>query len=289
MNIMPALVQSLINGIVSGALLALPTIAFTMMYSILGFPNSAFAGFVVLGAYIGYIANVNLGLSFYIAVLAAGVVLAPLGVLIGQVVFRQFHGQRSLAPMIAGIGLFMILENVVRFIWGNEIRGLDIALKRPWVMWTIHINPDQVTITLIAAALIGALLAYLKYTPMGREIRAVADDPELAEVRGVNSDGTIRLVWIIASALAGIAGVLIAADSVITPLMAWEVVLPMFAAGLLGGVGSPLGAVLGALTIGVITELSVQFLPPPYKNAVAFSVMVVILLFRPSGFFRARL
>jgi branched-chain amino acid transport system permease protein len=286
---MLAVVQSLVNGVVSGSLLMLPTIAFSLMYSTLGFPNSAFAGFVVLGAYVGYVLNVNLGLPFLLAVLLTGVALAPLGVIIGKVVFRQFYGQSLLAPMIAGVGVFMVLENAVRFIWGNQIRGLDIPLERPWLISGIHIGPSQITVTLIAAFLILGVIAYIKYTFVGRCVRAVADDPELAEVRGINSHAIIRVVWIITSGLAGVAGVLIANGSVITPLIAWQVVLPMFAAALLGGVGSIGGAAIGALTMGVITELSVQFLPPTYKTAVAFLVMVVILLFRPQGLFRVRL
>ncbi|MEA2781984.1 MAG: branched-chain amino acid transport system permease protein [Rhodospirillaceae bacterium] len=281
--------QSIVNGIVSGAILALPTIAFTMMYSTLGFPNSAFAAFVGLGAYVGYVANVSFGIPFYLAAPVAGLILAPLGAVIGRIVFRQFHGQRSLAPMIAGVGVFMVLENVVRFVWGNGIRGLDMPLHRPWVFAGLRLNPDQATILLIAVILGAGAFAFLKYTPVGRAIRAVSDDPVLAEVRGVNSEATIRVVWLITCALAGAAGVLIAADSVLTPLLGWQVILPMFAAALLGGIGSPLGAVFGALLMGIAAELSVLAVAPTYKTAVAFAVMVVILLFRPQGLIRVRL
>jgi branched-subunit amino acid ABC-type transport system permease component len=97
------------------------------------------------------------------------------------------------------------------------------------------------------------------------------------------------MIWLLTTALAGAAGVLVAADSVITPLMAWQVVLPMFAAALLGGIGSPIGAVLGAVIMGIAQELSVMFLPPTYKTAVAFLVMVLVLFFRPNGIFRVKL
>lgn len=286
---MLTILQSIVNGVASGMVLALPTIAFTMMYTTLGFPNSAFAGFVLLGAYVGYIANVDFSLPYYIVIPLAGLALAFVGVIIGRIVFRQFYGQRSLAPMIAGVGVFIVVENVTRFIWGNQVRGLNIPLNRPWVVVGIYFNPDHVTSTLIAAALIAATFACLKYTAIGRAIRALSDDPVLAEVRGINTERTIGVVWILTSALAGAAGVIISADSVLTPLMAWEVVLPMFAGALLGGIGSPLGAVLGAILMGVIAEISVVFLPPTYKTGVAFAVMVLILLFRPHGLFRVRL
>lgn len=283
------IVQSLINGVVTGAVLALPTVAFSLMYATLGFPNSAFGGFVALGAYVGYLINTSLGLPFYLAAPLAGVLLVPVGVFLGQVVFRQFHGQKSLAPMIAGIGLFLVLENIVRFIWGNQIRSLDTPLQRPWTLAGASINPDQVTITIVAFALVACAFMYMKYTSVGRAIRAVSDDQVLAEVRGIDAERTIRVVWVLTSALAGAAGVLVAADSVISPLIAWQVVLPMFAGALLGGIGSPVGAVLGAMIMGVTQELSVVFLPPTYKTGVAFAVMVVVLLFRPYGLFRVKL
>jgi branched-subunit amino acid ABC-type transport system permease component len=281
--------QSVLNGLVAGCILALPTIAFTMMYATLGFPNSAFAAFVALGAYLGFVANDSFGLPYQLAVPLAALLLAPVGALLGRIVFRQFHGQRLLAPMIAGLGVFMVLENLIRFIWGNQIRGLDMPLHRPWVLAGLRLNPDQATIMAIAALLIAAAFAFLKFSALGRAIRAVSDDPVLAEVRGISSERTIRAVWLIASALAGAAGVLVAADSVLTPLLGWQTILPMFAAALLGGIGSPLGAVCGALVMGIAAELSVLVLAPTYKTGVAFAVMVLLLLFRPEGLFRVRL
>lgn len=286
---MTIVLQSIINGLISGAILMLPTVGFTMIYATLGFPNTAIAGMVVLGAYAGYVASVHLDLPLVLCVIFAAVALVPVGVGMGRVVFRQFYGRKLLAPLIAGVGMFLILENVVRFVWGNKIRSLNIPLERPWTFGGLHLNPDKLTIVVLALALVGGVFACLKFTPIGRAIRAVSDDSVLAEIRGINSARAILVVWVIASGLAGAAGVLMAADTIMTPLMAWEILLPMFAAAMLGGIGSPLGAVLGALVMGLTTDLAVAFLPPTYKSAVAFSVMMIILLFRPHGIFRVKL
>jgi branched-chain amino acid transport system permease protein len=286
---MAIILQSVINGLISGAILMLPTVGFTLIYATLGFPNAAVAGMVVLGAYIGYAASAYFGLPMALCTIVAGLAIVPVGIAMGRTVFHQFHGRKLLAPLIAGVGAFMILENVVRFVWGNKIRSLNIPLERPWKFAGLHLNPEKLTIVAIAAVLLLGVLVCLKFTPIGRAIRAVADDPVLAEVRGINSGKAILVVWCLASALAGAAGVLIAADTIITPLMAWEILLPMFAAAMLGGIGSPVGAVIGAMVMGVTSDIAVMFLPPTYKSAVAFLVMVTILLFRPYGLFRVKL
>ena len=286
---MSTLLQALLNGTVAGAILTLPTIAFSLMYGTLGFPNAALAGFVVLGAYVGLLPNLLLGLPYYLAALVTGAVLAPLGVMAGRIIFRQFYGGDTLAPLVASVGLFMVIENMIRVIWGNQTRGLDMVLHRPWLLGPVRLNPDQLIVFLFALSLTALCFIFLKYTSTGRKIRAVSDDQVLAGIRGINAPRVIAVVWMIACGLCGVAGVLLAADSSISPLLGWSIAIPVFAAALLGGIGSPVGAFFGAMILGIASELSTLVIPPTYKSGIAFIVMVVLLLVRPQGLFRVKL
>lgn len=281
--------QALVNGVVTGAVLALPTIAFSLVYGTLGFPNAALAALVILGSYIGLTVNGVFGVHYVVAAAAAGLIVAPLAAILGRVVFKQFQGQATLAPLVASVGLLMVLENVVRMIWGNDMKSLDMTLHRPWSLFKVRLNPDQATVAGFAIALVILTFAMLKYTPIGRRIRAVGDDNVLAGVRGIDVGKTVLVVWLIAGVLCGAAGVLLGADTVVSPGLGWSIALPMFAGAILGGIGSPLGAFAGAILMGLISEISVLFMPPTYKSAIAFGVMVLLLLIKPEGLLKVKL
>jgi len=160
-----------------------------------------------------------------------------------------------------------------------------LPLVRAWNFSGVRLLPSDLVIAIVALLVLAAVFARLHFGRSGRLLRAVADNPDLARLSGIRAPRLMWLLWALAGALSAIGGVLLGVKSVVMPEMGWELLLPAFAAMILGGIGSPAGAVAGALLMGVGQELSVPFVGPTYKIAVAFAVLFVVLLARPEGLF----
>jgi branched-chain amino acid transport system permease protein/neutral amino acid transport system permease protein len=200
-----------------------------------------------------------------------------------EVVLKPLRPAGALTAAIAAVALTIVLENVVRFIWGNDLRGYDLPIRRDWQWAGIRIGPQQVENLVIAVAAMAALFLFLAFTRTGKAMRAVADNPTLAGIKGINADVVARLVNFVGMGLAGIGGMLLGLDTSIDPLTGFRVILSVFAAAVVGGLGSIPGAVVGALTIGVAEELSLLSLAPAYRTAVGFVAILVVLTLRPRG------
>jgi len=181
------------------------------------------------------------------------------------------------------VALNIALENVVRFVFGNDHRGYDLPLQRDWQVAAIRVGPQQFQNLLIALVAMAALFLFLAFTRTGKAMRAVADNPTLANVKGVDADRVGRLVNFVGMGLAGVGGMLLGLDTSIDPLTGFRVILSVFAAAVVGGLGSIPGAVVGALTIGVAEELSLVALAPAYRTAVGFVAILFVLTLRPRG------
>jgi branched-chain amino acid transport system permease protein len=188
-----------------------------------------------------------------------------------------------LAAAIASVALTIALENVIRFIFGNDLRGYDLPIQRDWRILDIRIGPQQVENFIVAVLAMTAVFLFLAFTRTGKAMRAVADNPMLADIKGINADRVGRLASFVGMGLAGIGGMLIGLDSSIDPLTGFRTVLSVFAAAVVGGLGSIPGAVVGALTIGVAEELSLLVLEPSYRSAVGFVAILLVLTLRPRG------
>lgn len=280
--------QLIFNGLVTGLLVSLPALSLALVFSVLRFANYAIGAMVTAGAYLVYVFDAGLGWPLPAAVAAgmvAGVVLA-LG--IDRIVYTPLRGRSGVTFLVASIGVGLALENAVRFFAGNAPRGYGVEIARPLRLWGLRINEEQ----LITLASVGTALALVwiifRCTRLGRAMRAVADNPELAAVRGVSRTRVVVAVWVLSSLMATLAGVLIGLDANIEPQMGWNYLLPVFTAAILGGIASPMAAVAGALLLGVTEELATLVLAPHYRTMVAFGVMAVLLLVRPSGLFGAK-
>jgi len=275
--------QLFVNGLVTGALLAVPAIGFTAIFAVLRFPNFAVASHATVGAFAGYVANVYLGVPAVAAVAAAFSVAALFGVLTDELVLRPLRPHGALTTAIASIALTLLLENVIRFGFGNELRGYDLPIYRDWRALGVRIGPQQLTNAALAAACMTAVFTFLAFTRIGKAMRAVADNPTLAGLKGIDAILIGRIVSAAGMGLAGVGGMLIGLDTSIDPLTGFRAILPIFAAAVLGGLGSIPGAVVGALAIGVAEEMSLLVLPPSYRSAVGFVAILLVLSFRPQG------
>lgn len=277
--------QMVFNGLVNAALIAPPAVAFTMMFAILRFPNFAIGGYITVGAFAAYACNVDLGLPLWLAALGGMAVAALVTWLSDVLVFRPMRGHSAITLLVVSIALTLILENVVRLGYASDVRGFDLPLTRPIKWMGLRVTIEQLYILGIVGGVAGLTHALLAYTRLGKAMRATADNFSLAEVRGIHTSRVIAATWVYCGALLGLTGTLAGLDLVIEPLVGWNLTIPIFAAAILGGIGSPYGALVGALLVGLAEEFTVLILPSTYKIGVGFMIIAVLLLFRPHGIF----
>jgi branched-chain amino acid transport system permease protein len=282
------LAQLVLNGVMAGAQLAVSAIGLTAMYAVLRFPNFAVASHATIGAFAGFVANVQFGLpllaSLGCAFLAAGLV----GLVSDEFVLKPFRRGGFVTTAIGSIALTILLENVVRFVFGNDLRGYDLPIQRDWRFAGLRIGPQQVENLGISVAVMAVVFAFLALTRTGKTMRAVADNPVLADIKGIDAERVGRIVSFAGMGLAGVGGMLIGLDSTIDPLVGFRAILLVFAAAVVGGLGSIPGAVVGALTVGVCEELSLLVLSPNYRSAVGFIAILLVLVVRPRGLLGVR-
>ena len=277
--------QIFVNALVNAALIAPPAMAFSLLFGILRFPNFAIGGYITVGAFAAYTLNVSLGLPLALAA-AGAMAFTGLVVWIAHVfVFRPMESQSPVTLLVVSIALTLILESIVRLFFSADVRGFDIPLERPWKFLGARITTEQIEIIICAIVLATCLHILLHHTRIGRAMRSVSDNPMLASIRGVDAAKVTAFTTFLCGAIFGLTGVLAGLDLVIEPLVGWNLTIPIFAAAILGGIGSPYGAILGALMLGLAEELTVLVLPSTYKIGVGFVIITVLLLFRPQGLF----
>ena len=275
--------QLFVNGLVNASLIAPPAIAFSLLFSVLRFPNFAIGGYITIGAFAAYALNVQAGLPIVAAGAGAMLVTALLVWLSDVVVFKPMRGHSPVTLLVVSIALTFILEHVIRLIYSADVRGFDLPLQRPIRFGDLRITHEQVYILILAAVIAIGIHGLLQYTRIGKAMRATADNPSLAEVRGIDAAKVIAFTWVVCGALFGLTGVFAGLDLVVEPLVGWSLTIPIFAAAILGGIGSPYGAMLGALLVGLAEELTVLVLPSSYKVGVGFVIIAILLLVRPHG------
>jgi branched-subunit amino acid ABC-type transport system permease component len=279
------LAQAIVNGLLSGALIAVPAIGFTTIFAVLRFPDFAAAAYATIGAFAGWEVNAWLGEQGGVlpVLLAAFVVAGLLGVAAEWVALKPLRGAGALTVAIGSIALNLVLENAVRFVFGSDLRGYDLPLAQDWVFGPLRVGPQQVQSLGLAAAVLALMFGFVRFSRFGRAMRAVADNPDLARLKGIDPGRIAALAVLLGAGLSGVGGVLIGFDTSIDPLTGYRVLLSVFAAAVLGGLGSLPGAVLGALAVGVAEELALLAAPPTYRGAVGFVAILLMLSFRPRG------
>lgn len=275
--------QFLVNGIITGALLAIPAIGFTAIFAVLRFPNFAVASHATIGAFAGLVANVTWGLPAVPALAFAFLVAGIVGLVSDEIALKPLRRHGALTTAIASIALTIVLENVVRFFFGNDLRGYALPLVRDIRFGDIRVNPQQIENLALALVIMALVFAALKFTRMGKAMRAVADNPRLADLKGIDAALVGRTVAFVGMGLVGVGGMLFGMGTSIDPLTGFRFILPIFAAAVVGGLGSIPGAVLGAMIVGIGEEMSALVLAPAYKSAVGFFAIVLVLTFRPRG------
>ena len=277
--------QTLFNGLITGVIMTLPALAVTLLFGVLKFPNFAVGAMMTVAAYLAFALNAQLGWPLLVASAVAAIGMGFACIAIDQVTFRPLRERGAITLMVASLGLGFILENIARFAYGNTARSFVIELARPFRFFDIRMNREQMITIAVATAAMLLMYVLLTRLPIGRAMRAVADNPALALVRGIESPRVIRWTWFITGVLLGVGGVLVGMDRALEPPMGSNYLISVFAAAILGGLGSPLGAFAGALIIGVVSELSTLVMAPNYRIGVPLVAIAIILVFRPQGLF----
>lgn len=282
------LVQLIIFGVVLGSILALGAVGLSLTYGILRFANFAHGDVMTLGAYLALPLVAVIGLPPLLSFpIAAGLtVLCVLA--IDRMVYRRLRRTAPVILLIASVGVALALRSLIQLIWGPDNQVYASGIQIPYRFGGLILKPDHLYIVLGAALLVAGVHFFLQYTRTGKAMRAMSDNPDLARVSGIDTEKIIVWTWILGGGLAAIAGMFLAFDTRLHPVAGWRLLLPVFAAAILGGIGRPYGAIAGGLIIGIAQELSTLVVSPAYKPAVAFAIMVAVLIVRPRGIFAGR-
>lgn len=277
------LFQTLIFGLAIGGVISVSAVGLTLSYGVTRFINFAYGEFLTVGAFL-CVALVHAGLALPLAVLVAVPLVGLLGIATARLFYDPLMGRGLLPLLVTSVGVAFVLHNLVRMIAGSNPLRFPLPVMRPWSLGDLFLPREQAVTILVALAAMLAVHLMLRYTLLGKKMRAVADDPNLARAAGISAKGVLRLTWFISAAVGGLGGILLAVTQVtIDPQSGWHFLLVVFAAVLLGGIGSPYGAMIGGLAIGLAMELGATYVSADYGHAMAFAVLIAVLIFRPRG------
>jgi neutral amino acid transport system permease protein len=285
--------QLLVNGLVTGSVYAIAAVGISLVYGILRLVNFAYGDMMTFGAFAGFFANATLGLPMIASAVFGMAAVAVLSVALDLVLWRPLRHRRAgfMSLFLASIGVALVLRQAILLVWGPQPRAYDVDPFKVYVVGDVRLSLAQVATIVAAAVAIVAIGVFLARSSTGRVMRAMSDDRILAQLSGIDVNRVILTTWIISGLAAGLAGVLAAlVQSTFDPNFGFQLLLPVFAAVVLGGIGSAYGALAGGLVLGVATELSTWEgfgggVDPVYKPVVAFVVLIVALLLRPQGLF----
>ena len=282
---MHALVAALGFGIVTAAMLAIAAVGFTLQFGATNVFNLAFGSTMTASAFVAYLATeANLGL--WGAVLCGAAFGVVFSVLLNRLVYMQYirRGARLFQMIIVAIAVTLLISNTIQAIWGASFFTLKLP-PSPTLSWgALAFTRDELGIIGVAVVAMLGVHWLLNRTRLGRAMRATATNPALARNCGIPTTRVIDAVWAVSGLLCGIGGVaLVLVTTTFNPLTGTEFIIPILAVAVLGGIGQPYGAMLGAVVIGLMTQLSAVVISPEYEQAVAFVILVVVLLVRPQG------
>ena len=285
---MELLVQQLVNGLAVGSIYALIALGYTMVYGTIKLINFAHGDVYMMGAFIGYFAVMVLKMNVFVALLVAMVVCAVLGVVIERVAYKPLRNSTRVAALITAIGVSYLLENAMSYFFGAESRPFpsDFGTETFTLFGDVSVNGKQILIFGVTVVLMALLQFIVRYTKMGKAMRAVAVDEQAAQLMGIDVDGVISFTFALGSALAGIAGVLVGVYyNTISTTMGITVGLKAFVAAVLGGIGSIPGAMVGGYLIGLLETMVSFFGYSPYRDGVVYFLLFIILIVLPAGLF----
>jgi neutral amino acid transport system permease protein len=280
-----------LNGLSTGAIYALGAVGLTLVYGILKLVNFAHGDFLTFGAYMAYLVNVTWGLPLVVAVFWAMAMTAVLGIFLEKVMWgpMRARGAGMLQLLLMAIGLALVIRYVIQFIWSTELRQLDVNRTDTVKFLGLTIGRTSLIVIIVGFVVLIGTGLMLRYTLLGKRMRALSDNLDLAETSGINTSRVILWTWVFAAGFAGLAGVMAGAITQLQPELGFELLLPIFAAVVMGGIGNAYGALAAGILLGLVIEWSTLFIDARWKTGIGFVVLILVLIIRPQGVFgRAR-
>lgn len=278
--------QLLVNGIIAGAIYALVASGFSLIYSTNKFVHFAHGGVIVLSAYSLFWLFSKLGLNFYLSALLTILFSSFLGYILNKFFYRPFRAKKSSSSilLVASIAILILLESLALLFFGADVKIINFIKNNQGIeFFGAIITPLQIMIILVSAILFFALLVFMKKSKIGKAMRAVAGNRDVAEIVGISSEKIYSWSFAIGSAIAGCAAILISLEQNITPTMGTNLMIKGFTGAIIGGIVSVPGAILGSFLLGIVENFGIWFMPSGYKDAIAFILLFIFLLFKPQG------
>jgi neutral amino acid transport system permease protein len=279
--------QTGLNGLSLGAVFALGAVGLTLVYAILRLVNFAHGDFLTFGAYMAYLINVTWGMPLVLGIFFAMATTALLGIFLERVMWgpMRARGAGILQLILMSIGLALVIRYVIQYIWSTELRALDVNVTDTVSFLGLRLGQTQLIVIVVGIGVLVAIGLMLRYALLGKRMRALADDIDLAETSGIDTSRVILWTWIFAGGLAGLAGVMAAMVTDVRPDLGFELLVIIFAAVVLGGIGDAFGALAAGLVLGVVIEWSTLLVDARWKTFVSFVVLIIALVIRPQGIF----
>jgi len=278
--------QILINSLIAGAIYGLVASGFSLIYSTNKFVHFAHGATVAFSGYMLYFFFGMLGLNFGFSVILAILFAGALGILMNILVYKQLRSRRAgnAILLIASFGILILVESLILLFFGADVKTIDyIAVSRGLSFYSAIITPLQIVIIIVSVILFILLMLLMKKTRLGKAMRAVSDNKDVAEIVGISAESIYNWSFFVGSLIAGVAGVLIGLEQNLEPTMGTSLIIKGFIAAIIGGIGSAPGAILGAFLLGFAENFGIWYLPSGYKDAIAFVLLFIFLLFRPQG------
>ena len=302
------MLQVLADGLIIGSIISLGAIGLTLTFSILRFSNFGHGEFLAWGSYLALsalavfaaidwadgpraISPFSFGWPLLLALVGAALLTALMALALDTLLFKRLRLQGSITLVIASFGAALALRNLLLFFYGGVPRYYSQDLQMAWALLPrsvaggLRITPDQLFVMVLTAVTVVALHLFLTRSTLGRAMRATADNPQLARVAGIDPERMLRTTWLLGGVLAALAGVFAGLTVQLRPTLGLDLLLPLFAAVVLGGIGSVWGAVVGGLVVGLAESAAVAWVGAEWRAAAAFVVLIAMLLVRPTGLF----
>ncbi len=280
--------QLIVNGLIAGAIYALVACGFSLIYATNKFMHFAHGSSVVIAGYILYWLFAALGIPFYLACILTLILTGVLGWGMNRFVYVPMQNKKAsnIILLIASIGILILFQNLVQMVFGAQVKSIGyVAVSEGIKIAGASITPLQITMVVVSLVLSIMLYWFMKKTKLGRNMRAVADNKELASIIGINHKRITDYSFIIGSALAGVAGILIGLEQNLYPTMGTMLMVKGFTGAVIGGITSVPASIVGSLVLGFAENFGILWLPSGYKDAIAFMLLFLFLLLRPTGIF----
>ncbi len=280
--------QLFVNGLIAGSIYALVASGFSLIYATNRFLHLAHGTTVAVGAYLLFALFSVLGIPFFVSALVAIILTGLFGLLMNRAIYSPLRKRKAsnIVLLIASLALLSLTENIIMLIAGPGVKSIGwLPTKTGIHIGGAIITPLQIAIIVISVVLMILLYLFMKKTKLGRDMRAVADNKELASIAGINPIRISDYSFMIGSAIAGVAGILIGLEQNLFPTMGVMLIIKGFTGAVIGGMTSVPGAVVGSYIVGVIENLGILWLPSGYKDAIAFALLFVFILWKPTGLF----